>query len=71
MSSTQPAAATVKGATPASPETPIDESETHSGDLIFGEGQLVLADGVIVQKPLRPTQRGAAVRVAHGHARAG
>ena len=49
MSSTQPAAATFKGATPASPETPIDKSETHSGDLIFGEGQLVLADGVIVQ----------------------
>ena len=49
MSSTQPAAATLKDAPPALRETPIDESETHSGDLIFGEGQLILADGVIVQ----------------------
>ena len=49
MSSTQQAAATFKGATPASPEMSIDESETHSGDLIFSEGQLVLPDGVSVQ----------------------
>ncbi len=41
--------ATFEGATTASRETPIDESDTHSGDLIFGEGQLVLSDGVIVQ----------------------
>ena len=49
MSSTQEAAATFNDATPASPETPIDEQETPSGDLIFSEGQLVLADNVIVQ----------------------
>ena len=49
MSSTQQAAATFNGATPASRETPINEPETHSGDLIFSEGSLVLADGVIVQ----------------------
>ena len=49
MSSTQQAAATFKGATPASPEMSIDEPETHSGDLIFSEGQLVLPDGVSVQ----------------------
>ena len=48
MSSTQQAAATFKGATPASPETPIDEPETHSDDLIYNEGRLVLADGVTV-----------------------
>ena len=49
MSSTQQAAGTPKEAPPALRETPIDESETRSGDLIFSEGQLVLADGVIVQ----------------------
>ena len=49
MSSTQPAAGTPKEAPPALRETPIDESETHSGDLMFSEGQLVLADGVTVQ----------------------
>ena len=38
MSSTQQAAATFNGATPASRETPINEPETHSGDLIFSEG---------------------------------
>ena len=49
MSSTQQAAATFKGATAASPEMPIDEAETPSGDLLFGEGQLILADGVMIQ----------------------
>ena len=49
MSSTQQAAGTPKEAPPALRETPIDESETRSGDLIFSEGQLLLADGVIVQ----------------------
>ena len=69
MSSTQPAAATFKGATPASPETPIDEPETHSDDLIYNEGRLVTRrPGVTVLTYFVQLEGGTGIQVAAGHA---